>query len=678
MTQPQLQPTFSSIADSMQKAQRELARSLKEEGFQPLTPAVGFEQSAYQSLLKLRAKEHLLMQSRAKGNGQENEEKERFDLELKRQENRYESERQAAKKEDTSISRQALAILDRLKELATRQTDINDQIKDLESQMRQAKTDVEREEIERRLKRLREEQQQLLHDADDLRNKLNNFNVPEMVAEAKQQLEQTRQHLVDTAEKLREGQLAQAVASGTRAERELKQLQEDFRKQTAAQFADALRKLREEARQLSDRQTQLGEQLSHLGEDSRRSLRQTQDNTQLQAEFQQQRQQTNELIDKAKEVVEQAEVPEPLLSRQLYETLRASRESKLDQAMNATQQLLKQGIVPEAVKAEQQARAGIDQLKQGIEKAAESVLGNEVDSLKRARRELAELSDQLEKEIQANSSKREAGNPAKDSGSKAGKGGQGSEKPNGQPGQQPGSGQGKKTESPSDSNSPGESPDPNGQPSQAGQPNGQGGGQGQGQGQPEGAPNSGQESESGSQSNDATAPTKPKGSEGGQGGERRSQPGLRSAKTSGSSKPGPGSNNPNSQSENSEGSGSGGNSQGGGPLTGGDYAEFNERLREVESMISDPQLQAEVQKVRDRARSARAEFKRHTQTPNWDLVRNWRNVSQKKLPSGNHPIRWFQWTAIQFQQNTATLSAVITSGWGPAKMNSLLWIDNHE
>ncbi len=38
-------------------------------------------------------------------------------------------------------------------------------------------------------------------------------------------------------------------------------------------------------------------------------------------------------------------------------------------------------------------------------------------------------------------------------------------------------------------------------------------------------------------------------------------------------------------------------------------------------MISDPRLQAEVQKVRDRARSARAEFKRHTTTPNWELVR---------------------------------------------------------
>jgi hypothetical protein len=56
-------------------------------------------------------------------------------------------------------------------------------------------------------------------------------------------------------------------------------------------------------------------------------------------------------------------------------------------------------------------------------------------------------------------------------------------------------------------------------------------------------------------------------------------------------------------------------------LTGGNYAEFNERLRDVESMISDPRLQSDVQKVRDRARSARAEFKRHTSTPNWDLIR---------------------------------------------------------
>ena len=38
-------------------------------------------------------------------------------------------------------------------------------------------------------------------------------------------------------------------------------------------------------------------------------------------------------------------------------------------------------------------------------------------------------------------------------------------------------------------------------------------------------------------------------------------------------------------------------------------------------MIGDPKLQAEVARVRERARSLRAEFKRHSVSPNWDLVR---------------------------------------------------------
>lgn len=633
MSQPQLQPTFNSVADSMKKAERELAQSLAEQSFTPLRPAAGFAQSAYQSLLKLRAKEHLLMQAKSKGSGQENEEKEKFDLELKRNQNRYESEKQAANKEDSNVNRQALAILDRLKELASRQDDINEQIKDLESQMRQAKTDAEREELDRRLKRLREEQQQLLHDADELRNKLNNSSLAEVVAEAKQQLEQTRQHLVDTAEKLREGQLSQALASGTRAERELKQLQEDFRKQTAALFADAMRKLREEARQLAEREKQLGEQLSHLDDQSRRTLRQSQENAQLQAEFQQQRQQAEELLEKAKQIVEQSEAPEPLLSRQLYETLRSSREAKLEQALNATQQLLKQGIVPEAIKAEQQASKGIEQLKQGIERAAESVLGNEVESLKRARRELADLSDQLEKEISAQDKQGKSDQPSKSSQPGDGQEGQSDSKtPNESkaPGDsksagadgKPSGNAGEKNGPPGESNSPGQtpgqSPGSQGQSPQGGQ--GQSPGQGSGQGKS--SPGSDQNPGSEGGSSDATAPTTPSSEGNAAPGERKSALGLRTSKSPNSSgKPGPGRNNPQSEGDNSESGGNAGNSQGGGPLTGSNYSEFNERLREVESMISDPQIQAEVQKVRDRARSARAEFKRHTQTPNWDLVR---------------------------------------------------------
>lgn len=38
-------------------------------------------------------------------------------------------------------------------------------------------------------------------------------------------------------------------------------------------------------------------------------------------------------------------------------------------------------------------------------------------------------------------------------------------------------------------------------------------------------------------------------------------------------------------------------------------------------MVEDPELRAEAARIRDRARSIRAELKRHSEAPNWDLVR---------------------------------------------------------
>jgi hypothetical protein len=37
-------------------------------------------------------------------------------------------------------------------------------------------------------------------------------------------------------------------------------------------------------------------------------------------------------------------------------------------------------------------------------------------------------------------------------------------------------------------------------------------------------------------------------------------------------------------------------------------------------MVGDPRLRAEAARVRDRATAMRAEFRRHSEEPNWDLV----------------------------------------------------------
>ena len=57
-----------------------------------------------------------------------------------------------------------------------------------------------------------------------------------------------------------------------------------------------------------------------------------------------------------------------------------------------------------------------------------------------------------------------------------------------------------------------------------------------------------------------------------------------------------------------------------GPLTGDNFTEWSDRLRNVEEMVDSPALRTEVARIRETAQGVRAEFKRHSVKPNWDLV----------------------------------------------------------
>ena len=56
------------------------------------------------------------------------------------------------------------------------------------------------------------------------------------------------------------------------------------------------------------------------------------------------------------------------------------------------------------------------------------------------------------------------------------------------------------------------------------------------------------------------------------------------------------------------------------PLTGENFREWSDRLRDVEEMVDDPAMRAEAARIRERARAIRAEFKKHSKDPNWELV----------------------------------------------------------
>lgn len=61
------------------------------------------------------------------------------------------------------------------------------------------------------------------------------------------------------------------------------------------------------------------------------------------------------------------------------------------------------------------------------------------------------------------------------------------------------------------------------------------------------------------------------------------------------------------------GGGSGGNTRGEevNPITGTGFRQWSDRLRDVEELLNSPDLRAEAARIRDRARGARDEARRH-------------------------------------------------------------------
>ncbi|HAW01074.1 MAG TPA: hypothetical protein DCX10_04995 [Verrucomicrobiales bacterium] len=57
-----------------------------------------------------------------------------------------------------------------------------------------------------------------------------------------------------------------------------------------------------------------------------------------------------------------------------------------------------------------------------------------------------------------------------------------------------------------------------------------------------------------------------------------------------------------------------------GPLTGNEFREWTDQLREAEEMVDVPELQNDIAAIRDRAQAVRRELRNEGKEPQWDLV----------------------------------------------------------
>ena len=410
------------------------------------------------------------------------------------------------------------------------------------------------------------------------------------MADAREQLGQSRSRIRQSAEQLERGMVSRAITSTTRAQRELEQMRDQFRQNTSGQFSEQMRQMREQAQQLDERQKEIADEMQQQLSSEQKTLRDSGSNRALADRMNQQKESMESLIDQMKDVSEQAEIPEPLLSRKLYETVRETSTKNVDRDLEVAGELLRRNFVPQAQEIERRAGQNIEELRKGVEEAAASVLGDEAESLRQAREQLDELIREVNEEVaRANASGRQDGDPNGLEGSRVSQQPRADALRQESPGQRgTGRGQGNDPNRPEDMQA--------NQQRQATQ-----GGTGRGQG---------------------SDPNEPRQSQANQ---RR----LADAR-GGAAQRGPRQFSERRPGRTADPRGWGGDLGAfgpweqidpNGPLTGRDFSQWSDRLRDVEEMLGETELRNEAARVRDRARAIRAEFTRHGKEPQWDLVR---------------------------------------------------------
>lgn len=654
---PESQEHGEAVIQAMQAALAQLTTAHDQPSREPLMPALKAEQAAYQALLKLRAREHSIVRQNqrqrgaAGGQRSQQQRQQMQQLELKDDENRYETERQAQEQQETPEERENRQVLSRLRELAQRQHDLNERLKELQSALEEARTTEQKEELKRQLQRLQDEQRQVLQDTEELQSRMESPENAERMSTEREQLQETRDQVQRASEALDEQRVSQAAAAGTRAEQNFEELRNEFRRRASGRFSEEMQQMREAARELDQKEQELSQRLKEAAQpaeqSANKSLRDTGEREKLAEELSQQRQRLGGLTEQMRQTIENAETTEPLLAERLYDAARKAQDTNVERALEIAERALRSGLAREAQQLEQPAGQAISELREGIDRAAEAVLGDETEALRRAREELQGLANELSNEIRRNDPQREPGvQPGEGDSSEAQQSREGQpgerqeadgQKGAGSPGKKGGkgkSGKGEKGEAGKGEPGQEQNADPDGisDENQAGEPGegkkGASKGGKSGQGQPGES-----ESEQGKSGKGKAGQGKSgkggqgKGGspgEGSEGGE--AQPGQREG---GQRQAGQRPRGLRDGNDDRRGGGfdpqervgpGGGNERMFAPLTGEGFREWSDRLRDVEEMVVDPELRAEAARIRERARSLRAEFKRHSQEPNWGLV----------------------------------------------------------
>ena len=608
----QANEAMEAAADSLAKAKDASGDAVG----QALSDAIIDEQTALQHLQQLRENEFRVSRQQARqqrqqqqGRGNSNRAQRQLDqLEMQDTRNNYELESKAERQQQQAQQQGERAeqrqTLNRLKELARRQSDLNKRLQELQIALLDAEDEAERERIERELKRLQDEQRNLIDDLDEVQQRMDSSQNDEL-AESRQQLEQAREQMEETARNLEQQQLSQAANSGSRASRNLDEVREDYKEQTANEFADAMREMRQDARELDSNQNELNKAIEEDRQKTFRSLSDEGDLKEALDMAESQKGQLDELLQQMEQVSREAEDSEKLLSEELEDGVRRARQENMEESLDQLSLLMRNNLSNETGDIQRELTENISELRGTVEDAAEKIIGSDEDAMRFAADRLNELREEVEREMEQAMNERPGQQRGREGerdqeGDRQNSRGQGQRPQEGEPREGSGAQQDAEQRENQQQQGRGQS-----QPGGEAQENQQRQGRGQAQEEQQDRPGQGQGRRPNDQDNPQTAQ--------GRGGQPRDPNDLSDRRPDGNRDNG-GSSGGSDRFRDLD------NFDFDGPLTGLDYRDWEDRLREVEEVIEIPELRNQVSEVRQRARDIRRENKENGKPPKWDLV----------------------------------------------------------
>ncbi len=564
------------------------------------------QQNSLRSIARMKPRDAQVQQSQGGAGGGGGERSDISELEMARNRNFYEEENLTREQQQASD-----AVLNKIKELAQRQQNVNEEIAKLISELQTAKTGEERERLKKQLERLRDEMKSNLERLDKAKQELNSNAMPnEQTRSAQEALDRARHQMNRSLELMDRDDLQQARAAGSRASEALDDIQESLQQFGREAAGQRMRELQQQMNDLQEKQQEIlaGAQAAqelHLSPSMADQKKLEEAQKQLGASKDKLAEDFAAMMGEASELAARGEQSQELMSRRLGDWMRETSKEGIYEDIQETKPLIEYGIWDNALAEERNIGDKLAKAGDKLDAVAESLVGNDLEGMQKAlenldqlmqREEVARaLGDQGEKQPGQGGAPLDQDNPQ---GNGPGEAKDNPEQPGGGAGEQkegePQPGEGGKT--PSDDPQAGAEQGPGSQPGEDQQSQQPGAGQ-----QPGDQPSSGQQG-AGDQQQPQGQP-----SQGAQRGGERMAGGPQGGPDTGGAQTGGGTGNfdPNRAMRDFAESG---------------YEEWLENLRDAEALLPDGSpIRTEVMKLRERVEGMRREWRVRSLAPRFDL-----------------------------------------------------------